>query len=194
MTNSIMAIDPGPNIRESTKTCRGCGLALPRERFSRCADRHDGLLSRCKDCQHQYYLNNKEKVIARTKAFRSTPEGKQKERDWQRNRRRDHPAVRMIQEARTRAAKKGMAFDITCADIDFPILCPVLGIPMVRSGLPRADTAPSLDRIDTTKGYVRGNVVVISWRANRIKSDATLDELEAIVRFCRQRLVGRPVQ
>lgn len=47
----------------------------------------------------------------------------------------------------------------------------------------RHDGSPTIDRIINDLGYVKGNVIVISWRANRIKSDATLAELKAIVAF-----------
>lgn len=76
-----------------------------------------------------------------------------------------------------------MAFDITVADLEIPTVCPVLGIPItIASGLGSKPGAPSLDRIDNTKGYIKGNVRVISSRANRLKADATLDELILIVR------------
>lgn len=47
----------------------------------------------------------------------------------------------------------------------------------------KKENSPSIDRLDNTKGYVKGNINIISWRANRIKSDATLDELEKIYRW-----------
>lgn len=47
------------------------------------------------------------------------------------------------------------------------------------------DGSPSLDRVDNTRGYVPGNVLVISWKANQIKSNATLAELESIVAWLR---------
>lgn len=43
--------------------------------------------------------------------------------------------------------------------------------------------SPSLDRIEPDLGYVAGNAIVISNRANRLKSDATIDELRAIASF-----------
>jgi hypothetical protein len=46
-----------------------------------------------------------------------------------------------------------------------------------RSGLLTVIESPTLDRIDNSKGYIVGNVWVISMRANRLKSDATVDEL-----------------
>lgn len=47
----------------------------------------------------------------------------------------------------------------------------------------RTDNSPSLDRIDNSSGYVKGNVHIISMRANRIKSDATLQELKSVVKY-----------
>ena len=47
---------------------------------------------------------------------------------------------------------------------------------------------PSFDRIDTTKGYVRGNVDIICWRCNALKRDAQMSELEAIIVYMRSRL------
>lgn len=67
-----------------------------------------------------------------------------------------------------------------------PPCCPVLGIPLVRrKGRGVADHSPTLDRLIPAKGYVRGNVMVISMRANRIKSDATLEELERVAAWLR---------
>ncbi len=64
--------------------------------------------------------------------------------------------------------------------------CPILHIKLTHDG--NRDHSPSLDRIIPQKGYVKGNVQVISLRANRIKSDATLEELERIVENLRSHL------
>ena len=87
-----------------------------------------------------------------------------------------------------------MPFDLLPKDIIIPERCPVLDIPIAsRLGLGVAkgskDTSPSIDRIDNNKGYVRGNVIVVSYRVNRIKSDASLEELRRIVSFY-ERLSG----
>lgn len=60
--------------------------------------------------------------------------------------------------------------------------CPILGIDIFW-GSRQAHTNPSLDRIDNSKGYIKGNVIWISYRANRIKSDSTLEELNKITDF-----------
>jgi len=91
--------------------------------------------------------------------------------------------------ARKRAKKKGMDFFISAADIPVPKTCPVLGIPLVVGGKNATgflNQSPTIDRIDNTKGYIPGNVMVVSLRANRIKSDATVGELGKIYKFYKQ--------
>lgn len=93
----------------------------------------------------------------------------------------------MHRAARLRARLAGVPFEIEIADIQIPAKCPVLDVALVlnrgRRG-PR-DSSPTLDRIVPSLGYVRGNIIVVSWRANRLKSDATMDELERIVDWYR---------
>ena len=80
--------------------------------------------------------------------------------------------VRLFNAAKTRATAKNREFNIELSDIVIPDLCPVFGIPMVR---------PSVDRIDSSKGYVKGNVRVISYRANVLKNDASVAELDLVL-------------
>lgn len=87
----------------------------------------------------------------------------------------------MLARARYRATQKGLGFNLVVEDIVVPAVCPVLGIPIEIGG--RRDHRPSLDRVDNSLGYVRGNVVVLSWRANRLKNDATIEELEAVLKY-----------
>lgn len=88
----------------------------------------------------------------------------------------------MLKAARHRAKVKGIEFSITVSDIKIPAICPVLGMKLkARSARGPIDCSPSLDRIDSSKGYVPGNVAVISFRANALKRDATLDELKKLV-------------
>ena len=78
------------------------------------------------------------------------------------------------------ARKRGLDFDIERKDFPVPLTCPVLGIPL---DWETYNTTPSLDRIDNSKGYVPGNVIIVSRRANRLKDNATIAELQAIASF-----------
>lgn len=82
---------------------------------------------------------------------------------------------------RDRARAEGTEFSIDIEDFVIPEVCPVLGIPLTRLG--SRNNLPSLDRIDPTKGYVNGNVLVVSFLANRIKNNATVDQLKSVYEF-----------
>ncbi len=94
----------------------------------------------------------------------------------------NYPA-HLLRRAKTGARRHGREFALAVADIQVPEFCPVLGIRLDRAGKPGADDSPSVDRIDNAKGYVPGNIVVVSRRANAIKRDATLEELRRIADF-----------
>lgn len=105
-------------------------------------------------------------------------------------------AKRIHASAKWRSTKNGTPFTITVDDIVIPERCPVLGMPLI-IGLPRGSmlrdipNSPSLDRIDNRLGYVPGNIIVVSYRANRIKCDATVAELQAVADFYRNLENGR---
>lgn len=82
-----------------------------------------------------------------------------------------------------RAKKKGLPFDITLDDLVFPEMCPVLGIPLRARAGAFHDNSPSIDRNVPELGYVKGNVSIMSYRANRLKMHATLDELRRLVAY-----------
>lgn len=77
-------------------------------------------------------------------------------------------------------------FTIEFGDLTFPTHCPALGIELDYFANSRAENSPSFDRLDPSKGYVKGNVAIISWRANRIKNDGTAEEHQKIADFMRQ--------
>lgn len=108
---------------------------------------------------------------------------------WMKEHYRMNPAEQMIRRARTRATKKGIDFDLSVSDITpLPELCPVFGEPLRISIVHQDPWAYSLDRIDNGKGYVRGNVVVMSYRANRLKNDGSVEDFEAIIKWMRKQI------
>lgn len=96
------------------------------------------------------------------------------------------PALRarklMLSRARLASERLGLPFNIELTDIVIPNVCPVFGIALrFTPGEGRNDGSPSLDRLVPANGYVKGNIWVISLRANRIKNDASLAELQSLV-------------
>ena len=93
--------------------------------------------------------------------------------------RENNRALVLLGQARYRSKKKGIEFNLELSDVVIPKICPVLKIPLTAgssSGGPRG-CSPSLDRIDNTKGYIKGNVQVISHKANTMKHCADNNEL-----------------
>lgn len=103
-------------------------------------------------------------------------------------RRRANAAHWLLSRAKARAENAGIHFDLTAADITVPEFCPVLGLPLALGG--NREDSPTIDRLIPALGYTPGNVRVISYRANRIKTDASLEELRSLVRYLETNLAG----
>lgn len=89
----------------------------------------------------------------------------------------------LYHNAKYRSKRDGWVFDLNPEDIEIPEFCPVFGMKLQRTGRHWGDSSPSLDRIDSTKGYTRGNVRVVSWLANRLKNNATVEQLELVIKY-----------
>ena len=140
------------------KECRGCHHPKPLDEFPPDRRGPDGKQSRCRSCINAFMKQHY----------------------------RDHPAEYLIRRAKARAAKKGIEFPITIEDIlPLPEVCPVFGVRLSNSNGQQNPDGYSLDRIDNRVGYVRGNVAVISYRANRLKNDACADDLQAVLDWLR---------
>lgn len=127
----------------------------------------------------EYYEQNKEQLKERHKKnrlekYKADPKkDTAKQKEWKLNNIERY----LVQSARNRAKKYNLPFDITHEDVVVPEFCPYLGIKLV----PFSEwSSPSLDKIIPELGYVKGNIQVISTKANTMKNNATQDEL---VRF-----------
>ena len=156
-------------VREP-RSCADCGAGI--------SGRH-GSAKRCPACAD---VRNRQLRMVRVVEWRKVNPERIKE-----IRRRNRPAwvaknreKNMLFAARRRAKESGKECTISASDIHIPKRCPVLGIRLAFGG-PR-DNTPSLDRINPSKGYIPGNVQVVSQRVNRCKSDLTKREMLALGR------------
>jgi hypothetical protein len=96
---------------------------------------------------------------------------------------RKNPATYLLSVCKARAKKLGVPFNLTKEDIVIPEFCPVFGTRLEHGTKPFHDNSPSLDRFKPELGYVKGNIYIISFRANRIKGNATLEEIEKVIKY-----------
>lgn len=93
-------------------------------------------------------------------------------------------AKHLVKQAKARAKKKGLGHDISNEDIEpMPTHCPALGIELDYFRQRAGFNSPTLDRIHNNKGYVKGNVIVVSRKANTMKSDGNSDDLSKLAKF-----------
>ena len=155
-----------------TKRCPACQKKFPVTMFYKKTSARDGRRDYCKKCDSKRNAEYKEQnpVLIQT--------------------------GQMICSAKKRAVKKQLSFDIDTEYVRSLVVshCPILGMPLEWScqrnvGRIVLDGSPSLDRIDPTKGYVKGNVWIISYRANLIKSNATHEELKLVTKAVGEAIV-----
>jgi hypothetical protein len=131
---------------------------------------------------------NPDKIRAAKRKYLQTTHGQTTARVYHLHWRTTRPILRLLQQARARAKKQGIPFTLTESDISLPIHCPVLGMVLTKGCGINTPGSPTLDRIDNGKGYVPGNVMVISYKANTMKSDASFDQLRRFAAFYQQLL------
>ena len=134
----------------------------------------DNHKSWCKECEALYAA-----------AYRNTPRGKETKALYRKN---NWETMRVI-DAKKRAKSRNLPFNITGDYIKSitpsDMICPALGIQMKVGGDFKNSiiSAPSLDRLIPELGYVKGNIAVVSTRANTLKRDATPEELMKVAKF-----------
>lgn len=147
------------------------------------ADRHyqQQHRSHIAEVSHRYYLKHRKRVLERRRLWAIA--NREQDRSAERARRHRQPERFLLNSARQRARRKGLPFDLTISDVVIPSVCPVLKIPLLQGVGKKHDGSPTIDRVIPSRGYVHGNVHVISWRANSLKKDGTVTELTNIVEY-----------
>lgn len=159
------------------KVCRTCGLQKFSTEFWRDKYQKDGRKQDCIECSKAHWR----KRITR----------EQRDRYIERQTRYEALHIRdyLLRQARRRAKDLGIECTIRARDIpDPPEVCPILGVKLVKNQGSWSNDSYSLDRVDSSKGYIPGNVRVISWRANNLKSNMTVEEVERLLRYMKGEL------
>ena len=163
----------------NTKRCTCCNQRKPIDSFRKRSDNSGKRRSDCRDCENEKQKARYKKLPALLPETQRDPTNPKEAKEI--------AMKRMLSSAKSRAKEKGLMFDIHYEDVSIPNLCPVLKIPLIPSTDGSLnDNSPSLDRMVPYLGYTKGNVKVISMKANRIKTDATSNELEAVLEYVKQ--------
>ena len=197
------------------KVCNKCAIELPISKFGKDSRRSDGVHNTCKKCFNaaikEYRRQNPEVIQKAKKKYNEKyyEENKTKARQQARQHYEEHRDQilamakqgrtgkegylrTMIASAKSRAKQKGWEFDLELNDLMMVAnnYCPVDGLPFDwdrqlenDSTLPM--TIPSLDRIDSFRGYTKDNVMIIGDKWNRWKSNMNLENIELLIKYVR---------
>lgn len=145
------------------RICTKCKEEKSDDDFSSDKSKKHGLTFQCKTCRASYAKYTRKK----------------------------NPFAKMLAAKKHICKVKGLPFDLDQEYLEsiYTETCPIFGVKMIQmnSDDPRHDDNATLDRMIPEKGYVKGNVTFICFRANRIKSDASLEEIQKIISWMKSK-------
>ena len=166
--------------------CNGCKQFLPEDAFALDKKRASGRRYKCRACSAAEFKRWRDtdgyaRRLAGQKHKRQALKATDPKRRW---------ADMALNNAKRRAVAAGLPFTLTrdWAEQNAPDVCPALGFMLNYANSASLKDSPTIDRIDNTRGYEPDNCWVISMLANRIKSDATVAQIEALASALRARL------
>jgi hypothetical protein len=160
---------------EFIKLCSKCGLEKPLAQFNKDRTKRLGVSSQCKPCASQtaseYYTKNSEKIRSRITSYSHSYVPKY-------YRDRLSRLKNLLTKARLRT-KKDFDPSLTPKDLDELWIdqegqCALSGLPLSIEA--NQSTTVSLDRIDSTKGYMRGNLQLVTAVVNRMKQEFSQED------------------
>lgn len=162
-----------------TVKCSKCKLIKEKKDFHLNKSSKTGYSQYCKICKKeydsQYRQGDKIQNLYKSKTYRD------RRKEYSKKRRSESNEKTMLLSAKARAKKMGLPFNLIESDIIIPEFCPLLGIKLERKEQSDKSgfiySSPSLDRIIPELGYVKGNIMVISMKANSMKYNASIEEL-----------------
>lgn len=153
------------------KRCPKCCQTLPSELFGKNKRVKDGLAAYCKAC---FRTRSSESYSKHADTRREAGRKHYKARHW---------ADNLIYGSKSSARSRKLEHNITAEHLKYlwhiqEGKCYWLGIPLGDSTVlsNRHPSKPSLDRLDPTRGYVKGNVVISSSFANMGRSECSEED------------------
>jgi hypothetical protein len=161
-----------------TKKCAKCKVNKTIEEFSKHKNCKDGLQTVCKQCHKEYTQNNKESIKQKGIKYR------QKNKDSIKEYIRKNCLRRLLDKARFRTKRKNLQFDLTVEWLQerYTGRCELTGIEFQFGTEGRSPITPSLDRIDSSKGYTKDNIRIVIWALNRAIGEYGIDVYERIAK------------
>lgn len=158
------------------KKCSKCNTVQKLDDFYNHNTTRDGKTHHCKKCMTAYRKENAEKQRLYMRNLRDTDNERVKEvrRTSYRN---TPPYLKVFYQSQSRAKVRNIEFNLQPEDITVPDECPYLKVPFIIGTKENYQYTHSLDRIDNDKGYIKGNVEVITKKANSMKNSASTEEL-----------------
>lgn len=179
------------------KTCSKCKKQKSIQQFAiRSYKNKKYYRNNCLDCENEYkrkweesnpekqniYAQNRKNTIEQLKL--ENPKAYEEMRQKEKERKLNEPIEKVIfYDAKSRAKKKNIEFNIELSDIIIPEYCPILNIKLNNKKERSHSTknnSPSIDRLNNDFGYIKGNIRIISWKANKIKNESSFEEFEKI--------------
>jgi hypothetical protein len=151
--------------KNNQKTC--CEVCKRQNDYNNLKRWEENNLEKVKRHHKNWESNNPEKIKIHNENYKN----------WEQN----NPEKYLLQKARSNAKYSKLEFNLELSDIIIPGVCPYLNMKLDKVGS-KSRYLPSIDRIDPTKGYVKGNVQIISLKANIMKQDATKEELNTFAK------------
>lgn len=149
---------------------------VPLELMGRRKSSKDGYSTWCKKCNSTYTKNNYPRKNYRLK-----------------RRLREGMNMSLWRGCKDNCKLRNIYFDLLPEDVIIPDTCPVFDIPLINdvsylhnNGLKNpmgVDNYPTIDRFDPNIGYTKSNINIISWKANNLKSNATVEDLEKLLKW-----------
>lgn len=162
------------------KQCYCCKIVKKASEFPKNSALMGGLHTWCKECSYKKHKDSeyyKTSNAVRSLRRKTDPDFREKINLQKNEQRKSNIEGSLLTACKSRAKKNNLEFNLTKEDIVIPELCPVLLKPLICGDKSDYNFSPSVDRIDNSKGYTKDNIQVISMQANKMKNNATKEEL-----------------